>query len=64
MGIKKMAKGILKNNVWIIEDFADGKSDEVIADSIRRVADGNEDLENVIFELGLDCLMKAGKNVF
>lgn len=64
MGIKKLAKGILKDNVWIIDDFADGKSDEVIADSIRKVADENDGFENVIFELGLEYLMKAGKGVF
>jgi len=64
MGIKKTAKAILKDNVWIIEDFASGKSDEVIADSIRRVADANEGFENAIFELGLERLMKAGKKVF
>lgn len=63
MGIKKMTKRILRDNFWIIQDFIKQKSDEEIADSIRRVADVDDGFANVIFELGVDCLIRtAGKD--
>lgn len=64
MGIKKMSKRILRDHFWILQDFAHGLSDEVIADSIRKVADENDGLENAVFELGLACLIKTGGKGF
>lgn len=64
MKIKRMSKKILYDNFWIIQDFVKGQSNGEIKDSIRKVADEDDGFENVIFELGLEYLMKAGKGVF
>lgn len=64
MGIKKTTRRILKDNFWITQCFIQGKSDEAIADAIRKEADENESFENVIFELGVESLIKTGGKDF
>lgn len=57
--IKKLVDGIILSNPWIIIE-SNEISKKKFKNNVRDMVDhGDVDLENLIFELGLTCLVKT-----
>ena len=57
----RIASAILSENDWIMSEFLHDNNAEKTIDNIRMVADEDEGLENLIFELGLAYLIRVCK---
>ena len=59
----RLLENLLTDNAWIYLDLLKGISPKRVAENIRRQADKNEGFENLVFELGVKTLLKAGKKL-
>ena len=59
--MQDLINSIISQNPWITSELKNGVSVDKIAESIRLIADENDCLDNLIFELGLVALLSALK---
>jgi hypothetical protein len=58
---RKRLNGILNGSPWILEGLKEGKTASRISEEIRCMSDKDSGYENMIFEVGLACLVDEAK---
>lgn len=58
---RKRLNGILNGSPWILEGLKEGKTVSRISEEIRCMSDKDSGYENMIFEVGLACLVDEAK---